>query len=250
MLIDAVLYNGEEDLLEFRLRLLWSRVDKFVVVESNHTFSGKPKEFSSFGRFSWAAEKLLVSSLYMKPDSNPWINEANQRNAIVDACNNFGNHDILMVGDVDEIPSHAAVDFRRANDLLYPMACDQRIVPYSLDYVRDDNGWRGTVMCDLGYARGQTAQGVRDMRQRYSPFPNGGWHLTYFGGAKMIKRKLESYSHQENNTPEIMERIEECVKIGGKLLPEEKETKIIHVDQSFYPEYFINLAPNHWWRKQ
>lgn len=252
MLIDAVLYNGEDEMLEFRLQYLWSRVDAFVVMQANNTFSGRPRELSDFGKFSWAKEKLLPSSLHMKPDTNPWINEAIQRNAIIDACNNFSNMDILMLGDIDEIPSHASIDFRRHNSLLYPMTCDQKIIPYHLNNVREDNGWRGTVMCDAGYARQQTTQGLRDMRQRFSPFPEGGWHLTYFGGAEQIRNKIESYSHQEYNRPEFtdIDHIKKCIETGGKLFSGNDEgysSKIKRVTKDYYPKEFINFIPNHWW---
>jgi beta-1,4-mannosyl-glycoprotein beta-1,4-N-acetylglucosaminyltransferase len=42
---DCFLYNGEQDLAEIRFHELDSRVDYFVIVESNTTFSGQNKEY-------------------------------------------------------------------------------------------------------------------------------------------------------------------------------------------------------------
>lgn len=249
MFIDAFLYNGEYDLLEFRLRYLWDRVDRFVIVQANHTFSGKGKPFDDLNKFSWAKEKIISQSIYLQVDSNPWINEMNQRNAIIDACSGYSNLDAIMIGDIDEIPSYQAVDFKKKNNLMYPMTCDMRVIPYSLNYVREDIGWRGTIMCDLEYARQQTAQGLRDRRERFSPFPNGGWHLTYFGGAESIKRKIESYSHQENNKPEFTDpiHISDCIKNGSSLFNDGNVTHIKKIGRTFYPPYFLENAPEIWW---
>ena len=43
LVIDYVLYNGEP-IIEFRLKYLNNYVDKFIIVESIFTFSGKKKD--------------------------------------------------------------------------------------------------------------------------------------------------------------------------------------------------------------
>jgi hypothetical protein len=40
--------------------------------------------------------------------------------------------------------------------------------------------------------------------------PNCGWHMSFFGGARAIKEKLRSYSHQEWNTPDIVRSFVMC----------------------------------------
>ena len=40
---DAFIFSNELDLLDLRLNTLNDYVDKFVIIESNITFSGKPK---------------------------------------------------------------------------------------------------------------------------------------------------------------------------------------------------------------
>lgn len=264
MIIDAVLFNNEFDILEFRLQLLWRYVDKFVIVEADKTFSGsdKPWNFiSQMDRFYWAKEKIVyhgakidMSGLDLnyvpasyEPDAPQWKIENQQRNSILEACNEFPDDSIIMLSDCDEIPSHAAVEFRRDNNLIYPMTCDQTIIPYHLGYARDDIGWRGTVMSDLGYVRQSSFQWMRDNRASFSPFPSGGWHLSFFGGAGQIKNKIQSYAHQEFNKPEFtdIEYIEETIKNGNHLFKEEASLR--KVDKSFYPKYFIDLAPESWW---
>jgi len=40
MVIDSFLFNNELELLELRLKVLYDYVDKFVIVEGDHTFRG------------------------------------------------------------------------------------------------------------------------------------------------------------------------------------------------------------------
>ena len=62
--LDAVLMSNELDLLEIRLNELDSVVDYFLIVESNATFTGLPKE-TFFGknrsRFAKFEHKIVYS---------------------------------------------------------------------------------------------------------------------------------------------------------------------------------------------
>ena len=71
--IDCFIYFDEDLLLDLRLNLLDSIVDKFVIVESKITHSGKKKDLqfdiSKFGKFKnkisyHALEKMKVDNLY------------------------------------------------------------------------------------------------------------------------------------------------------------------------------------------
>lgn len=44
MIYDCFLYYDEDMLLELRLNTLYEHVDKFVIVESLYTFTGKRRE--------------------------------------------------------------------------------------------------------------------------------------------------------------------------------------------------------------
>lgn len=59
---------------------------------------------------------------------------------------------------------------------------------------------------------------------------NGGWHLSYFGTAENIKKKLESFSHQEFNNSIIanLDYIRHCIK-NKKSLYNRSFDKIIFV---------------------
>ena len=265
MILDACLFHEEYEMLEFRLRYLYDYVDKFVIVEADRTFSGQKKTLNFFNnreRYQWAMDKIVyypaeidVTGLdfsykpkEFEPDAPQWKVEYQQRNAILNACADFADDDILMMSDCDEIPARAVIEFRKNYKIEHPFACEQRIVAFYLDYTRDDIGWRGTIMCTLGQARGYTTQVLRGMRIRLSPMPHGGWHFTFFGGAEQIKKKIQSYSHQEFNKPEYLDikKINELTRQGKGIFPDDGQP-LVKVGKDFYPKDMLKLFPKEWW---
>ena len=266
MLIDTCLLFDELPMLEFRMKYLWDHVDKFVICEADRTFSGEKKPYSFLEnreRFDWAKDKIIYHPIEIditgldfsyKPtefdfNAPQWRVENAQRTAILDACREFSDQDIIMLSDCDEIPSHTAIEFRKNNSLMYPMTCDQRVIPFFLNYTREDIGWRGTIMTDIGYARQVGTQGLRNNRIHYSPFPGGGWHLTFFGGSGQIQKKLKAYAHAEFNTEEYtnIDRIERLTKEGKGILPDDGQP-LVKIDSSFYPVDFLkHVTEKGWW---
>ncbi len=64
-LYDCFIFSNELELLELRLRVLNSSVDKLVLVESTHTFSGKTKHNRGIcRRLTWSSN-LLIPAIYL-----------------------------------------------------------------------------------------------------------------------------------------------------------------------------------------
>lgn len=81
--VDAVIFANELDLLEIRLRELEPVVDKFVILESNGTFTGHPKETvfaNNRNRYNFIpADRIIheVHPLYpLLPHEGPFENES------------------------------------------------------------------------------------------------------------------------------------------------------------------------------
>ena len=110
---DCFLYNGEIDALEIRLHELADVVHRFVVVESNTTFSGLRKTLSfdpSDPRVAPFAAKIRYMVVEDMPHTEePRQREAWQRNAILRGVPDAGENDLVLVSDVDEIPRAATV---------------------------------------------------------------------------------------------------------------------------------------------
>lgn len=267
MILDAVLFNEEYDMLEFRMKYLYDHVDKFIIVEADRTFSGNKKTLNFFNNkdsYQWAMDKIIYHPVEIdvmgldfdyKPEKEDrsapqWQVEFQQRNAIIEACADFSDDDILMMSDCDEIPTSQVIEFRKNNNIQHPFVCNQRLVVFYLDYVRDDIAWNGTIICGLRQARGMTTQGLRDMRMALSPMPHGGWHFSYFGGAEQIKKKIQSFSHQELNRVEYLDinKIDELTQQGKGIFPDDG-APLVKVGAEFYPVELIKLFPESWWVK-
>jgi beta-1,4-mannosyl-glycoprotein beta-1,4-N-acetylglucosaminyltransferase len=116
MVYDAVIFSTELDMLEIRMRELWDVVDRFLVLESDKTFTGRDKKLvlqENIEAFAWAKEKLLhLSFTGLDPSpKDPFHNEGRQRQAMNEliASSGIRNGDLLIMSDLDELPSANAV---------------------------------------------------------------------------------------------------------------------------------------------
>lgn len=265
MIIDAISFFQENDMVDFRLQYLWSRVDQFVVAEASHTHSGNPKPWNfDQDRFAWAKEKLLYGKITFPdemveaaknsekpkeytPNHPAWKLENYQRDAIELLCRNFSDDDILMLSDCDEIPSHDAIYTAKLCVDRFPMTFDQKLIFYNLTNY-NKQPWGGTVVDMLGHARKVGMQYLRDNREHHSVIRNAGHHLTYFGGAQSVKSKLESFAHMELNKTEFTDitHIEESLKNSTSLFREDS-VGCYKVGKDFYHKSFLKLVPDSWW---
>lgn len=203
MLIDVIIGNDEIGVLELRLRELWDVVDRFVIVEHDHTFRGFPKPFYLREHFLtsdcfWAAQKVHWVSSYDETTTglSAWEREAAQRNNAWKTTREYfeqsGRH-TYMWGDLDEIPSAAAVRHALDHEALV-LGFRQRMHYGSLGWYAP-GGWVGTRMVKPWPNRAMSGQEWR----QYCPdvVIDGGWHCSYFGGLEAIRAKTAAYSHSE-----------------------------------------------------
>lgn len=233
-IIDCFLFFNELDLLKIRLEELKNTVNYFVLVESTKTFRGKKKplyfqknkdKFSSYNIIH-----IIVDDMpYLK--ENPWELERFQRNAILKAFNLCGNEDILIISDVDEIPSankvkqacdllnknkNKMIYFEQAhyvyflngyvkNEKLNPKIGSIAIRYHTLknkkltpQYLRDKITWMNVLKSSNNIRFKRLRSFLKKFKKhRGLILKNGGWHFSWIGGPKYILEKLESFSHSE-----------------------------------------------------
>ena len=113
--IDAVPFFNELEMLRVRFEELDPVVDKFVLVESAMTHSGKPKPLhfeDNRSRFEPWLDKIVHVVMETLPDSlDHWVRERSQRDGIHDGVAQTGAlpEDLLLVSDTDEIPRRSTV---------------------------------------------------------------------------------------------------------------------------------------------
>ena len=214
MLVDAFLFASEMMLLDIRLRELYERVDKFILVQSTQTFTGQPKPIYMGEQHQGATKMRYVTVNDMPQTDNPWEREYYQRNAILRGLADANPDDLVLIGDIDEIPRLSAIPTQVPLGFLY--AFSQDFYYYNLN-TRCKGKWLGTRLCRVEDLRRWTPQEARGRMS--SPILNGGWHLSMMSGIAAIQKKLESFSHQEYNKPEFKHpaHIEQAIMEGRDL---------------------------------
>lgn len=125
LVYDAMIFSVELDLLELRIRELYDVVEKFIVVESNVTFSGKARNVlypAHADRFAFAKGKIIygqIGDLRVHNSSirlDPFVNEGKMRRGVSDIIEREAqppSGSIILQSDVDEIPSARALSLLR-----------------------------------------------------------------------------------------------------------------------------------------
>jgi len=99
-----------------------------------------------------------------------------------------------------------------------------------------NNKWHGTRIClyrDFTFADEIRYTG-------YKIIKNGGWHFTYMGGIKRVRKKLQSFAHSEFNKPEYLDENKIIKSIQNYKFHLNDKTELIQVllDNRF-PKYIL-----------
>ena len=113
MVIDCIPFFNELDILKLRLHILDPLVDRFVIEEATHTFSGLPKDLC-FEKNREMFEEFLPKITYLVVDNSPkeistHERDKFQKNALAKALTDASDEDVLILSDVDEIPNPAVL---------------------------------------------------------------------------------------------------------------------------------------------
>ena len=226
MIWDTVMMHDELDMLELRLTELESVPNLVhVVVEADVTHQDKPKPSylsDNWERFSPWHERIVrvwatglpkakpgASTLVMAGgdlttvDPDPWAREHAQREHTWRALGDASPDDIVLHGDLDEIPTALVVRNTRPPGFV---TYEQVGMFWSLRW-RYPLPWRGTVAARL--QRIKSFGDMRDMRNMAPFIPNAGWHLSWLPkngmtSARSAYAKVNAYCH-----PEVSDRINE-----------------------------------------
>ncbi|KAF9436423.1 hypothetical protein BGZ76_004021 [Entomortierella beljakovae] len=152
---DAVIFSVELDMMEIRIRELWDVVDKFVVLESNATFTGLPKDEvfkKNMDRFDFAKSKIIYKSLPLYPlktGESAWINEGRMRDGMTDFLGEIGIQpgDLFTSSDVDEIISQDTVELvKSCQGVPDSLHLQMNTYLYSYEFPTNDGGiWQTSI---------------------------------------------------------------------------------------------------------
>ena len=200
---DCFTYDGEI-CLELRLRTHWSKVDWFVIVESNMTFSGLPKKISfDIKKYAWAKSKIRFIKLDKKVFKNcktAWDREIIQKNSLRFGYQDAANDDVVIISDADEIINPDKINFIKKG---YYLRFEQAVFYFYCDYMCILDPLIVAAIAIRGdYAKKNLPYYMRNGSIDLSEIriEHGGWHFSYLGGVNIINSKLERFSHQEFNS--------------------------------------------------
>ena len=248
-IFDCFMYLDEDVVLDLRLNYLNSYVDKFVIVESNFTHSGKKRKLNfDIKNFEKFKDKIIYLTLDREPPDIQNINDSDneesknskyilngmkrdfyQRNFIENGLKDVDNDDFILISDLDEIPKLDNTKLSTIKEKL--VFFKQKMFYYKFNLCSKTVIWTGTRGCKKKYLI--SPQWLRNIKDRPYPYwrldvlfsklkyfniklvNDGGWHFSYVKTPEGIEKKLRSYAHHreyELNSMDINNIIEKINK--------------------------------------
>jgi hypothetical protein len=255
---DCFTFYNEFDLLDIRLSELYTKVDRFVIVESNQTFTNKSKPWNfDINRYPQYADKITYIQVTDMPNSNnPWDNEIHQRNSILRGLTDATEEDIVIISDADELLRPVAIDhIRNSDQTIY--ALRMPLFNFKFNYMRSSEGsyhcW--AMATKMSTFKDITPDQLRNLRHSFHQAPIGytnegceiiehaGWHFGYLGDNNYLRDKAKSFSHQEVNTPEFLAQIDLEASIAERKEWNRNDPAtytVVALDTDYFPSTIIN----------
>jgi beta-1,4-mannosyl-glycoprotein beta-1,4-N-acetylglucosaminyltransferase len=273
MIIDCFPFFKELDILEIRFHALDKYVDKFLIVESEETFTGleKPLYFlENQNRFSQFLDKIeyvkipkILKSIDTNKGSVNWGREYFQKNVMMQQINKYDSNDIVIISDCDEIPDLSAVDFSTIDS---PQVFTNYMFIFKLNLMMFNNQistqriegnppvnneigypwlWFGSTLTKQKFLKNQLFWGHPNLREKRQQLPqiNGGWHFTFCMTRDDIQDKLRAFSHADAlDTKEINNEtyINKCISQEKEFNDCGRDVKLIDINSEYIPEYIKN----------
>ena len=249
-LFDCFMYNNENLILELRLNSLNDYVHKFVIVESGFDHQGNKKELkfniNKFKKFKHKIKYLRLSSF--PKNLSDWDRENYNRNYLEKGISEAAPDDLIMISDVDEIPSIKDLNiFKKKKFTVFR----QQMIYYrfNLQNVTEPH-WYGTKVCKKKYLK--SPQWLRNIKVKNQDklfnkifnnqqiLKNGGWHFSSVKKPSEIITKMKSFAHSELvkdymlNENYIIKKINNCEDIFERNIVIEK----VELNNDF-PDYLL-----------
>lgn len=239
-IFDCVMYSGEHELVDLRLRELRGFVHKTILVEGDRWFTGEPKEVSYKGG-------LDVGHHVVEHEASPkdrWVNENRQRDGFLAAALAHGakDDDLVLISDGDEIPSHTGLSalYTWPFERYAAAALVIRNHYYWLncrDFGQGHDVYMPKILAaKVGTLKHVGPQQILDNRLSLPCIQNGGWHFSFLWGAEAISKKLSLYPHSEYDTPywNDVARIQRCIDHCEDVFERPEHTfRVVPIDSTF-----------------
>ena len=228
---DCFMFFDEEMLLDLRLNILNSYVDKFVITEATYTHNGEPKKLIfDINKFSKFKDKIIYIVVDKEPPDlykiydtdkdkkdtrgqklvlNGYKRDNYQRQEANKILKKIEPNDWIIINDIDEIPNLENINFKHIKDEL--VFFKQQMFYYKFNLHYPSNPWFGSRACKR--KNFLSPQWLRNVKHKKYPIwrfdvafskrkytnifyvNDGGWHFTNIKSPADIMKKLEKYTH-------------------------------------------------------
>lgn len=220
MIIDCFPYFNEKELLELRIKLLYDKVDKFVITEGDHTHKGDPKPFTFLDtakELNLPMDKIIYIQVALPSaadEPNAWVRERIQRNA---ASKFINEGDVAFISDADEIINPDFIEYYSnmvklfpSNILRIPLAflCSKANLRVH-DLYGNPVPWSSPFMIMKHHLNTYTLSDIRESHAlntnniqlsdifitENGVVQDAGWHFSWMGNSKRRQTKLNAFLH-------------------------------------------------------
>ena len=207
MIVDAILFNDELELLQHRISWLRDYVDVTIILEADFTFSGKHKSLFAKSNLSKLVRltegkvvpvQMSIATFDGNLPSNPWDIELASREFLIKYLADKHPKDRIIFADLDEVPSLEQLS------LISKLDEDGNLETFCIPmqaYYRYAN-WQVIGTCQLvaktfNSSFAPTASEVR-ASSNFANLSGTGSHLGYLAmTTQQITNKFEAFSHSE-----------------------------------------------------
>jgi beta-1,4-mannosyl-glycoprotein beta-1,4-N-acetylglucosaminyltransferase len=245
MIYDCFTFFNELEILEIRLHEMDPWVDRFVLVESEETFSGNSKPLffeENKDRFERFLPKIihLISPLVDK-STDAWDRQDYQRNYAMEALSDCADGDLILIGDVDEIVrGQDFTQVERGKKLMTTFL--QKNYIFYMNLLRA-GAWPGTVMMpyrNLESSFHGSLWEARRLRRKGKATKLGGWHFTKMGGKDDVVFRLKSSCHFNTSSYKKMASDSEYLHdlMEGTRMIKRRKLNVVPIGYD-HPDWFV-----------
>ncbi|MCJ1457998.1 hypothetical protein MMC28_008367 [Mycoblastus sanguinarius] len=236
---DLFLINTELDWAEIRLNELYDEVDYFIVLEAATTFQEGPKPLHFYN--NWAYFEPFHSKIIHKvvnftgvniPRGDTWERERFTRNALFDQAIAIldGPHapaqgDVLVVGDVDEIPRLSTVTTLRNCAFPPRVTLRSHFYYYSFQWLHRGDWPHPQATFFNGASETIRPQDLR-LGKPHAELYHAAWHCSScMPTLQHLIIKIESFAHKVYNHPYILDpqKLSQKIRNGEDIFERKNE---------------------------
>ena len=223
-IFDCTTFYSEHLMLDVRFNILNEKVDKFIVVESLFSHSGKPKKLN-FDIKNYQKFKDKINYIIIENEPEGLIVNQNLSSAekglnslkrveqsydyMAKSLNDAEDNDLIILSDNDEIPNLNSKQFLNSKKNIFIF--EQLFFYYKFNLHYDLMNWFGSKACRK--KKLMSMSWLRNLKNKQYPFwrfdtlfsktkynnleiiKDGGWHFTNLMTAENLYEKMSNFGH-------------------------------------------------------